>query len=209
MATPTFHEIQAAMTGFPRTLAWTNFRSVKTSPSPPHEAMTSASFSSTGWRVTLVKGEYRITGARVNVDINTGASFATASAQTSTDLLTHEQGHFDITGLIARDIISQILSLSYDESVVAVVRGVGNSSQARINWVTQEFQKDVNRIGREAKAALDRLQTDPVTGVDGIYDTQTNHSQNTTAQAVWNTRFQQAKITNTNFQLDLKLAGIL
>ncbi len=209
MATPTFQEIQAAMTGFPRTLAWTNFRSVQTSPEPPHEAMTSASFSSTGWRVALVKGEYRITGARVNVVLNAQPSWATPSARTNDDLLTHEQGHFDITGLIARDVISQILSLSYDEAVVAALRGVGNSPQARINWVTQDFQKDVNRIGREAKAALDRLQTDPVTKQDGIYDTQTNHSQNTTAQAAWNTRIQQAKINNTNFQLDLKLAGIL
>lgn len=209
MATPTFQEIQAAMTGFPRTLAWTNFRSVQTSPEPPHEAMTSASYSSTGWRVALIKGEYRVTGFRVNVVLDATKSWAIPSARTSADLLTHEQGHFDITGLIARDIVSRVLSLSYSEAVVAVLKGVGNSPQARINWVTQEFQKDINKIGAEATKALNRLQTDPVTGADGIYDTQTNHSQNTTAQAAWNTRFQQAKVTNTNFQLDLQLAGIL
>ncbi len=209
MATPTLFEIQAAMTGFPRTLDWKDFRSVQTSPEPPHEAMTSASFSTTGWRVALVKGEYRVTGFRATVVLDANPSWATASARTSTDLLTHEQGHFDITGLIARDIVSRVLSLSYDEAVVAALKGVGNSPQARINWVTQEFQKEVNKAGLEARTALNRLQTDPTTKQDGIYDTQTNHSQNTTAQAVWNARFQQAKLANTNFQLDLKLAGIL
>ncbi len=197
------------MTGFPRTLEWKDFRSVQNSPEPPHEAMTSASFSTTGWRVALVKGEYRVTGFKANVTLNATASWATPSARTSTDLLKHEQGHFDITGLITRDIVSRVLSLSYDEAVVAALKGVGNTPQARINWVTQEFQKEVNKAGLEARTALNRLQTDPATKQDGIYDTQTNHSQNTKAQTLWDDRLQQAKLNNTNFQLDLKLAGIL
>lgn len=209
MATPTFQEIQSAMTGFPRTLEWKDFRSVQNSLDPPHEASTSTSFNSTGWRVTLTKGEYRVTGFRVNVTLNANDTWATASARTSTDLLQHEQGHFDIVGLIARDIVSRVLSLSYDETVVAALKGVGNTPQARINWVTQDFQKDVNKAFLEAKTAMNRLQTDPTTKQDGIYDTQTNHSQNTKAQALWDSRFQQAKLSNTNFQLDLKLAGIL
>ena len=207
MATP--QEIQAALSGFPRALAWTNFRNVQASPSPPHEALTSVSWSMGSWSVHVVNGEYRVRNPRVTVALNGHASWATPSAKSSTALLQHEQGHFDITGLIARDLISKVLDLSLDVAVVAALRDAGTTPSAHQRYVTQQFQADINRFAQEANALGAQLQTNPATHADGLYDVQTNHSQNTAVQQAWNTRLQAIKSSNQSFELALRLEGLI
>ena len=205
----TLQEVNAAMTGFPRNLTWANFRRVQSSPSPPHIAQLSAAFATGAFSVHLVNGEYKIRNPRVTVSPNASGSWATTSARSSAALLLHEQGHYDITGLIARDLINKVLDLSFDQAVIAVVRGSGNTPREHLSYATRQFQMDVTRFGNEARALSARLNSNPATHADGIYDTQTNHGLNTMQQNSWNGRLQRLKSANDNFELMLRLEGII
>lgn len=203
----TLQQLNAAMTGFPRTLAWSNFG--RAPANPPADAQTGAGFSTTGWSVQVVNGVYRVAGFRATVSLNPGQTWAIQSARSSADLLRHEQGHYDITGLIARDMVGKVLDLSFDEDVIAYIQGSGDTPTQHRAYVQRQFQTSINQFGQEARAMLARLNTDPATGRDGIYDVQTNHSQNTAGQQTWNARFQRVMGTNDDFGLLLKLEGIL
>ncbi len=205
----TLQAVTAAMTGFPRNLTWADFRAVQSSPSPPHIAQTSTSFSMGGFTVHLVNGEYKIRNPRITVARNAAGSWATSAARSSADLLRHEQGHFDITGLIARDLIGKVLDLSFDQSVIAVLIGSGNTAHDHQRYVTRQFQADVTRFGQEARDLLARLNTNPNTQADGLYDTQTNHGLNATAQRTWNDRLQRIKASNDSLELMLWIEGLL
>jgi len=204
----TLREIQAAMSGFPRNLTWQDFRPVQNSPAPPAQAQTAARWSTTGWSVRAVNGEYRVQGARVNVSMDRHNSWAVAGG-TNAALLQHEQGHYDITGLIARDLIRKILDLSLDVVVIGAMQGAGNTPHQQQNFAVQRFQSYINTYVQEANALGSKLQTDPTTGADGIYDVQTNHSQNTTGQAAWNARLQRMKAGDENLALNLAMEGIV
>ena len=205
----TLQELNAAMSGFPRSLTWGNFRQVQSSPSPPHAAQVGAGFSMGGWSVHLVHGEYRVRGARVAVAAQANDSWATAAARSDAGLLRHEQGHYDITGLIARDLIGKVLDLSFHQSLIAVCIGSGDTAHERLRYVTRLFQADVTRFGQEARDLLARLNTNPSTQADGLYDNQTNHGLNTTGQRMWNDRLQRIKASNDSLELTLRIEGLL
>jgi hypothetical protein len=205
----TLREIQAAMNGFPRSLTWSNFRPVANSLSPPAQAQTGARWSTTGWSVRVVNGAYRVHGARVNVGLDPHNTWAVPGARTSAALLRHEQGHYDITGLIARDLIRKILDLSLDVVVIGAMQAAGNTPHQHQNFAVQRFQSYINTYVQEANALSAKLQTDPTTGADGIYDVQTNHSQNANGQAAWNARLQRMMAGDENFELNLAMEGIV
>ncbi len=95
------------------------------------------------------------------------------TSQQSPDLLKHEQGHYDILAICAREIYNAILALSGRST---------NDLQTKINSTKE-------RIGRK------------VTQIDVRYDTRTNHSQNTTEQQTWDQRIATVK-QNPNGTLD-------
>jgi hypothetical protein len=123
-------------------------------------------------------------------------------------LLRHEQGHYDITGLVARDLASNLLDLSLDADVVASMLDAGKTAAEHKRYVQRRFQQSFDDYSGEAKALLARLQTNPMTHADGIYDTQTQHGLNQVAQAAWDDRFAQMKRSNASFALCLTLAGV-
>jgi hypothetical protein len=203
----TLQQLNAAMSGFPRTLSWSNFG--RPPAHPPADAQTGARFSTSSWTVQLVNGIYSVAGFRVTVSLNPAQTWATTSARSSANLLRHEQGHYDITGLIARDLLGKVLNLSFHQNVIAVCIGSGDTPRSHMQYVQRLFQADITRFGEEARSMLARLNTDPATGRDGIYDVQTNHSQNTAGQQAWNSRISRALGTNEDFGLMLRLEGIL
>lgn len=202
----TLAEIQAVMTGFPRNLTWNDFRTVDVSPSPPRTAFVSSTFRTTGWQVALVAGVYRVRGFRVTVSLNARQTWATSAAKQNNDLLAHEQGHYDITGLIARDLARQVLDLSFEASVVEVITQAGNTAQSRANYMAGEFQQSITRFSQRAQTLLDQLQSNGAQ--PGVYDRQTNHGLNATAQARWNDTFQRLKRGNEDLGLWLLMGGL-
>jgi hypothetical protein len=123
--------------------------------------------------------------------------------------LRHEQGHFDITGLVARDLARRVLALSLDADVVAALRDSGNSSIQRLRYVQGVFRRSVAGFGRDASQLLAQLQTDPATGRDGLYDRQTRHGQDRAAQATWNNRLARLQAGNEDFALFLAMSGVI
>lgn len=205
----TLDEIKKVLTGFPYQLKWTNFRGEKTSPNPPHEAQ-SASYYQTHWTgaVSLTKGVYRISGFSIEVLVNGTLSWAVPSARTKPDLLQHEQGHYDITGLVARDMAMNMLDLTFDEAVVSALADVGKTAATRKLYVNGRLKAAFDEQLARADALLAKLQTDPQTRLPGIYDQQTNHSNNRQAQALWDDRFARLKRSSESFAFALTLAGV-
>jgi hypothetical protein len=204
----TLQQVNAVVSGFPRALAWTQFRAVDKSPSPPMQALTSSSYQMGPWRVAVTAGEYRVQGIRIAVSLNTNACWAVGAARTNAALLRHEQGHYDITGLVARDLASNVLDLSLEASVVAAMKDAGRNEAERLRYVQRQFQTSVNDYGRQAADLLNRLQTNPTTHRDGIYDVQTQHGVNAAAQSRWESLFARVKTSGTSFRLALALMGI-
>lgn len=206
MATP--EQIKAVLHGFPHDLKWTNFRSVDPSPSPPHQAQTATSLSMRWSGVALKRGLYQFKGLRIDVSVNGPSTWAVSAARTNPVLLRHEQGHYDITGLIARDLANNLLDVSLDAGVVASLLEAGKTVAEHMRYVQGRFQQSFDDYSREANALLAKLQTNPQTHADGIYDTQTQHGLNQAAQTVWDDRFAQLKRSNASFALALALAGV-
>lgn len=205
----TLQEIQGVLSGFPQVLSWAHFRTVPSSASPPHQAQSASAFSMGAWQVALEKGTYRVRGFRINVSVNTAASWSVSAARNNAALLRHEQGHYDITGLVARDLASSLLDLSLDEQVVAALKDSGTSRTDHMRYAQREFQKSVDAYGRQARELLGRLQTNPATRSDGIYDRQTQHGLNQAAQTMWDNRLASLKRSSDSFRLALSMAGVL
>lgn len=74
--------------------------------------------------------------------------------------------------------------------------------------VQRKFKAAFEAQVARTKALVNKLQTDPQTHLDGIYDVQTRHGVNPAAQTVWNERFARMKSSNANFALALALAGV-
>jgi hypothetical protein len=208
----TLQQIQSVLVGFPRDLNWGNFTPVQASRLPPHQAQSASTWSMSGWRAALDKGAYRVHGLRINVTVNAGASWVVNTARTGANspaLLRHEQGHYDITGLVARDLASSVIDLSLDADVVAAMNGSGRTAAEHLHFVQRGFQRDVDEFGRQARDLLARLQTNPASGATGLYDRQTQHGTNLALQTSWNTRFATLKRTTNNFRLALSIEGVL
>jgi hypothetical protein len=209
MATATPDEIKAALSGFPRVLNWGDFRQVKTAPDPSAAALTASGYQlAAGWKARLKDGEYRVHNLRVSVSLS-HTSWAIPSARSNSTLLLHEQGHYDITGLIARDLVRGVLNLSFQEEVVAVLKDSGDSPAQHLNYVQKLFNDSVKDLDSRATTLMDKLQTDPATGMDGIYDTDTAHSANTANQAKWNSWFSRLKGNDDDFGLWLAIQGVI
>src|SRR5262245_28517209 len=102
MATP--KEIQAALIGYPRELKWDDFRTIDEPPDgtrPEHDAHVSMNFRITHYGILYRDGK-ALDRDQLKVTVTLKDAWATARARTDKALLKHEQGHFDIMGLLAR-----------------------------------------------------------------------------------------------------------
>jgi hypothetical protein len=84
--------------------------------------------------------------------------------QKSDTLLAHEQGHFDITGLVARDLVKALAAL-------------------RVS-TTDELQREVSRLFEAYDAWANSLSKQ--------YDDETDHGRNVKTQTDWESRIKTA-----------------
>jgi hypothetical protein len=201
MSIPTTAQVVAQVNGFNRMLTWNDFRTVQQSLAPPMEASTSSSYSA-DWDISvpgvLVPGrEYSLSNVRAKVIFDQKLSWVVEGSQ-SDDLLKHEQGHLDITKIIARDLCRRLMS---EEMVVNL-----NGQKANDYLMAQ-----ANGMMARAQALLLALQSNPVNGMrhDGLYDTMTVHGTDSDAQARWTDVFQHALTTDTSLTLTMVVFEIV
>jgi hypothetical protein len=194
---PTTQEVLDAMSGYSKVLAWSEFNTVPASPNPPMMALTSSGYTRSGVKFVQERDQteyYKLKGLRVTVQFNRRSSWKVAAvAQLSADekalLLQHEQGHFDITKIVARNLCFKLLQLDCDTTIFG--------DPARY------LNAQIRDLDAKAKAQLAFLQSDPKTGADGFYDTATNHSQNVPKQQLWNKMLKYAWDNNTDLMTTL------
>jgi hypothetical protein len=197
------------MRGFFHNLTWPEFLGVAVAPRPSMMAMTEASWRSTPWSVHVVDDEYRVRSAHVTVALSRHGTWAVPAARANAALLQHEQGHYDITALIARDWICKVLDLSLSVDFVAVLKGSGSTAKDHLHYVSRHFQAEIGTFTNDADNLMARLQGDPAAGRDGLYDADTNHGQNPARQREWNNVLQVIKNGEAGFELSLWARGLI
>jgi hypothetical protein len=205
MDPPTAQQVLDHMHGFQRTLKFSDFRLINVPPSQASKALTSAQYTSTFASAHLTDRQtYSLEPITVTVQFNKSASWMDRSSQVAS-LLDHEQGHFDIVRLIARDLCRQLISLEIDAIILDSTQDatkLGTLKNAQAYMRTQ-----VAAIDAAAKALMDSLQS--TASSDGIYDTQTVHGTNPTVQGQWDDALQHAISTDTDLGLTLSLFGLV
>ncbi len=196
-------QIKAATPGFPRQLKWNDYKWVDQSPIPPFEALTGSSYKVTQWGYTLGtapngrRGSYFVDPLKITVSFIADSSWAVPSARNNPRLLAHEQGHFDITGLIARDFARRVLDLR--------VYGPEMFNANDPDEGVSRLDKKVKRISQRMGALWDFLQK----GVDCLYDSDTEHGNDQQAQRDWSALLNHIKHFNLGFEETLVARGFL
>jgi hypothetical protein len=152
-----------SLTGWPRSVTWDEFHEVPTNPEGGDEdAFISTAFPYT-WDWENEGRSYRVSNVRVEVRLRAGESWVVKGRQ-SDDLLSHEQGHYDITGLMGRDLAEDLS------------RVTASSESA--------LKREVERIAQHYRTQGQALQRQ--------YDRETNHGQNRSEQDRWKQRIRDA-----------------
>jgi hypothetical protein len=162
----------AHVTGWPRNLTWADFPEVASAPDASDEnAQIHAEITQpTNVGVVHEHGQVRISSLTVNLSVDRGDSWVVRSAKAD-DLLSHEQGHFDITGMMGRDMGAEIMAARASST---------GDLQTAVTAIIQRYRT-------LAKTLNDR------------YDTETNHGRNREAQARWDARIRSSMQSGARF----------
>jgi hypothetical protein len=157
--------------GWPRAIDWSEFRELDSRPADVDEDAEIHSEGGGDNNMTVGRsgGQFRVASMLVNMTVESD-SWVVRSRK-SDHLLNHEQGHFDITGLLWRDMANDILRI-----------------RAR---TTRDLQREISRVMERYRPVFERM-TDR-------YDTETNHSLNRDAQQRWDERIRNAIDRGTRF----------
>jgi hypothetical protein len=153
-------------------ISWANdFTRVNSAPDGSDEsAFTQARFRGTFPFMQQADGTWIVQPANavVRLSMDKVASWVVRGSETA-DLLTHEQGHYDITALGARDFLNDVLALS------------GSS--------TSDLQSQIDSARSSNQSTID--------SVNSMYDEDpncgTSHGTNAANQQQWNLRINNAK----------------
>jgi predicted secreted Zn-dependent protease len=155
-----------AVINFDTLVNWSQFSQLSARPSDKDEdAQISQQVSFSNFNLERKNGKLTIKDVDVRVSLVDGECWV-VSNQMSDALLKHEQGHYDILALSARALYKALV-------------GQGAATATELQQKALRLQAS---FGAQATTVNDR------------YDTQTNHSRNTTAQQLWNTRISEAKL---------------
>ena len=140
--------------------------------------------------------------------MNGPGTWALRAARNDAVLLRHEQGHYDITGLAVRDMACNLLDLTFDDAILSVLAVAGTTAASRKLYVQRMYKAAFEQQAAQTRALIGKLQTNPKTHQDGIYDVQTRHGTHQSAQTAWDERFARLKLSSANFTFELALAGV-
>jgi len=151
--------------GFDTTISWSDFQPLSSRPQGVDEDAQIHPEMRPG-NIKLGRKSNAVVITDITIDITlVGADCWVVSGQSSNDLLKHEQGHYDILALSAREFHNKLLKLSAKS--------------------TQDLQQQVNDLKSKMEKTVQK--------VDKRYDTQTNHSRDTQNQQLWNKKISEEK----------------
>lgn len=158
--------------GWPANVNWNMFepRSARP-PGVTYNAQISPKFDVQDVHVDEVDGTFKVSGMKILVRVEKSESWVVTS-QKSAELLNHEQGHFDILGLMARELkhAAAEASASTKTELIRALRNLMAEKQGRADEV------------------------------DGDYDSEaeTNHGKNKTKQDQWDKKISDAKANGSD-----------
>ena len=146
------------LVGWPRSIAWSEFDEVSARPAGEKEDAQIASEVEQPQQVAVARaqGQFRVASYEARLVVHKDLSWVVKSTK-SVELLAHEQGHYDITGLGGRDMIADI--------------GRARASSR------SDLANDVKAIIKRAQEVADKLTK--------TYDTDTDHSRKRDRQQKW------------------------
>lgn len=154
-----------AVTRWPRSLAWSEFQEIGSRPTGVTEnAQISAitDMPTSDIRVAREGRSFRIADIEIPLVIQSSETWVVTGTKTNA-LLSHEQGHFDIMGLVAWELYRRIMATRAPS--------------------TSELSRQINEHVAAAARKLHALSgSDTQTGK---YDTETNHGIDATEQQRW------------------------
>jgi len=157
------------VTGWPREIVWSDFRDEAARPAGEDEdAQINPVNSPTQAQTVRERGQWKLAELELQIVVNRDDSWVVVS-QKSDRLKAHEQGHFDIHGIIAgRNLIDALRRL-----------------RARTN----------ERLGRDVARTMQRHQQSAQRMTDA-YDEDTQHGTNATRQVAWERQIRNAINSN-------------
>lgn len=168
-------------------LAWSDFRGgVPADRAAGDDAFTSASYSVQAgftWTGRDATKSYHIDTVQITVMLDRIAMWSVASKRTPS-LLRHEQGHYDIVALAARDLYNDLMELK------------------KSSFASEDEAKDAVEAAKDPLALLiGKLESN---NGDGVYDTNTDHGMNAKNQEKWNNAFSKARTAGARLADALK-----
>lgn len=165
-----------SLKGWPRKVRWNEFRALEKPPDGEEgDAYLESRFGTPpGKKYPFKKSKsgWRMDGVEFVISIEGSKSWAVKSKRNK-DLLNHEQGHFDITGLVGREAYKAIKTL-----------------RAR----TQDaLREGLGKFNRQMQKKVDRLHE--------RYDKETDHSNNSKKQDTWDKLIKSAITGGTNLRI--------
>jgi hypothetical protein len=167
--------MRMAVLGWPKTLAWKDFgvarATVPTSYQGTHtdcHIETDISFSFTVASPAVKGGDYQISSVKVVVKLNalkTWVLKGVSTASNQAQVLQHEQGHYNIAGITARDVEQALL-------------GMSDSDQ-------KQLRTDANAM---AASIIASGQTEEDTYDGPVADSGCDHGNDIGQQAAWNSK---------------------
>jgi len=159
------------LVGLIKPLSWSDFQGIPDPGKPRLLAFTSATFNLPTLSPTAIPGTGTFhfeDNVVLTITMNSQKSWK-RQAQPSNDLLKHEQGHYDIVALIARDLFIEIMQLK------PKTYANGPAALADLRPILTKFGGKVQKIS-------------------DIYDSaqQTNHGGNAPQQLAWNAMIKRA-----------------
>lgn len=151
------------LNGWPRALTWDDFRELGSRPADAagdENAQIHSDVNQPGRvRVSREDGQPRVSSLSVTISIVRADTWVVRSAKTA-ELLSHEQGHYDITGLSGRDMGNEIL---------AARAGTIEDLQQQITDIIERYRQQAQELNTR-------------------YDTETGGGRNRDAQRRWDER---------------------
>ena len=150
-----------SMTGFTYGVVWDDFQG---DPQEGDEAAFTKAVFNVSWASRSSGGGLGLTNIVVAVDMVRAQSWVREGAQTAS-LLEHEQGHYDITALGARDL---------DRDLAGVTASNMARLRTAVNQLIARHQQEVNRLNL-------------------LFDDRTTHGTNAQQELLWIGRIRTAK----------------